>query len=142
MKKIVRLTETDLIKLVKKVIQEQRILDDPGGGPVTSLPIQVKDVKTKLEELGFKLITGEYQYVFEYKSGDNIIRITVNPNDINKPYSVVSILVKPNYTSAPGYEKSKFDLTYTDLYKQYSRNEVNMLISDIVKSKNKIKPRV
>jgi hypothetical protein len=145
MKKIIRLTESDLIRLVKRVIKEQpRILDDPGDGLTTSLPDKFKKIQNKLEDLGFKLRidVGYDLYVFEYKSGDNFIRITINPTETNKPYSVVAVLVKPNFEPNPGYEKSKFDLTYTDLYKSYSENEINTLISDVIKSKNKIKPNV
>jgi hypothetical protein len=144
MKKIIRLSESDLIRLVKRVIKEQpRILDDSGEGLTTSLPTQVKKIQNKLESLGFNLIIeSDYGYRFEYKKGDNFIVIYINPNETNKPYSVVAVLMKPNFEPNPGYEKSKFDLTYTDLDKSYSENEINTLISDVVKSKNKIKPNV
>jgi predicted RNA binding protein YcfA (HicA-like mRNA interferase family) len=142
MKRIVRLTESDLVKLVKRVIKEQRIFDDPMSS-TTPLPIQVKNIKSQLEELGFKYKPEGSNYKFEYEVGENFILVSVNPINKTKPYSVRSIIEKQNYKPHPSTDgNSKFNSTYTDMDKQYLENDYNLLISDVKKSKNKIITKV
>ena len=66
MKKVVRLTESELIKLVKRVISEQNdiLIDEKGYvlGDVNKLPKQQKDAVNKRME--------KYQYHQYYTKGD------------------------------------------------------------------------
>jgi hypothetical protein len=129
MKKIIRLTETDLIKLVKRVISEQpRAYNDPA----------LLNVENELLNLGFKYKRDRSSHKFEYILGQNLIRVIVNTSEKN-PYSVLSIITNSNYIPKPGYEKDSWDETITDINKEYSENEYKQLLSDVSKSKQKIK---
>ena len=88
MKRIVRLTESDLVKLVKRVIKEQRILDDPGEGSTTPLPKVVTNIKNELERLRFKYnLNKDLTHMFQYndKMG-NKIEVKIDTNNKIKPY--------------------------------------------------------
>jgi hypothetical protein len=129
MRKIIRLTESDLIKLVKRVISEQpRAYDHPA----------LLNVENELLDLGFKYKRENSLHNFEYNSGQNLIRVIVNTS-ARKPYSVLSIMTNSNYIPKPGYEKDSWGETITDINKEYSENEYKQLISDVTKSKQKIK---
>lgn len=203
MKKIIRLTEGDLVRLIKRVINEHDGIitynpdlsmnlstkkgqgtskaivsigktagnqlkkytssttsDDDSWGWMdksqdvnsgTKTPVGIEDskllnnIKNELINLGFKYTPennyGQIQHKFRYEKGENSITVRVDPQpSISKPYSVVSILLKPNYESNPGYEQSKWDMTYTDIDKNYSADQYRLLISDVKTSMNKIKP--
>jgi hypothetical protein len=137
MKRIVRLTESDLVKLVKRVIKEQRILDDPGEGSTTPLPKVVTNIKNELERLRFKYnLNKDLTHMFQYndKMG-NKIEVKIDTNNKIKPYLVISNTLNPNWNPSPGLERDTFD-KYIYINKEYSENEYPRLLSDIKTSMN------
>ena len=132
MKKIIRLTENDLVRLIKRVIMEE---DDN---------TLLNNIKGELTNLGFKYYSEDQRHVLKYKEGENIITVGVSTNPMeSRPYSVVSILLKPNYEANPGYERSRFDRTYTDIGeeggpKRYASDQYKLLLNDVKTSMKKI----
>jgi hypothetical protein len=152
MKRIIRLTESDLVKLVKRVIKEERILDDLGEGSTTLLPKVVTNIKNELEGRGFKYNlnggnwatrmfgidqeTEDSVHIFQYndKLGNNI-EVKIDTTNKIKPYLVISKTLNPNWNPSPGLERDTWD-KYIYVRKEYSENEYPRLLSDIKTSMN------
>lgn len=131
MKKIIRLTESDLIRLVKRIIKE-------GVDETFVQSLMSRGFKKNEDKRYYNPDSVDYEYI----KGKNSIRITIYFNDSNKHYKVLSVLSNPNYTPKPNSELDTFDSTKIDLNKYYSKGQENTIIQYIDNFINKIKSKV